>query len=214
MKYLKKISFLMIMMAVMAVVSKSALAAPYFPTKCNIYKYNNIFSYYWVMDGVNSTSDITKLKTTTPGIADISVKTVDGSVVIDVAPKKAGRTKVAFSAKADGTTTKYTCTFTIKTKVNPFKSLKVGAVDFTKKFGKTSSCSQSLKKTMNGQKIKVSLKKGWKIKTITAWKSNDLTEPYKTVKNGKKVTLYKNTILQFELTDPDGTQAIYYVRYK
>lgn len=214
MKNLKRLSFLVILMVMMAAVSKTAFARPYFPTKCNLYKFSNVHSYYWVMDDVKSKGDITKLKNSSKSIAEVSVKTVDDSVVIDIVPKKAGKTKVSFTAKSDDTTYKYKCSFTVKTNVNPFKSLKVGKTVFTKKFGKTNYCNQKIGKTLKGQQVKVSIKKGWKLQSITAWTSDDLEDPYKKIKNGNKVTLYTDSILQFELFDPDGTQVIYYIYYK
>lgn len=214
MKSLKRITFLAIVMVMMAVVSKTALAAPYFPKKCNLYKYDNIHSYYWEMDGVKSTGDITKLKNVTRSVADVSVKTMDGSVVIDIVPKKAGKTKVSFTAKAGDKTYKYKCTFTVKTKVNPFKSVKVGKSNFTKQFGKSSETTQKISKTLKNQKILISLKNGWRVETITAWRNSNLTKPYKTIKNGGRVNIYNDTILQFELFDSADTQACYCIYYK
>ena len=214
MKYLKRMVFLVMVMVMTAAVSKAAFAAPYFPKKSNMYKFSNIKSYYWEMTGVKSASDISDLKSSAPGVAAATVKTVSGNVVIDIEPKKAGKTIVSFSAKANGVTSKYKCTFTVKKDVKPFKKLKIGSTDYSKSFMSHSDYYVNIKKTLKKQKVDVTLKKGWKIRSITAWKLKDLTAPYKTLKNGKKVNIYKNSVLQFELEDPKGVQVIYYVYYR
>ena len=128
-----------------------------------------------------------------------------GTAYISFFAKKAGTYTVTFDVtKSDGTV-RCTKTITVKTNsyttstVNPVKSIKYAGKDLYNYYPYT---------TKTSGKLKVTLKKGYKLVSIEIGKYNSAGEiVYKKVKNNSKITLSKKRVTKSEYKYTSGSSA-------
>ena len=204
-----------VLIALMLLVMKPGAAKadePYIPKKTTYYLTSEERGYNWYLPGVKSTKSITKLKSSNKKVATVGTIKIDGTVYVQVIPKKTGKTTVSFTAKVNGKKKNYKCVATVKKYVNPFSSIKVGSTSFTKKLNTRDFTYIKLKETKKNQKVSFKLKKGWKLDWAGYYKSSDFSD-FKTVKNGTKITLKKNRALGFSLINKDESRMYVVICY-
>lgn len=138
----------------------------------------------WIWD---SKGKITQLKSSDKKVAIAKKGKTDLYPCIEITPKSAGTTKISF--KCGGK--KCTSTVYVTDYENPFKSIKIGKKDFTTKFDKSNEYVYKQKHSMTG-KLKIKLKKDWKIKTMYTEYIGDEGTQGDIVKNNKNVSLRTN----------------------
>lgn len=159
----------------------------YYPSKKS-------YNYYDIENMKNVTIDMATVKISKPEVVDFIKKKWDseGDTYYTVRVKKAGKATITFKAKepnaGDETYVAKKITINSIKYLNVVKTFKIGKKNFKTKFKKEGYYWQ--KKKISG-KLNVKVKKGWKIKGM--WYGNYSTGKEKKVKNGKKITLKKNT---------------------
>ena len=168
---------------------------PYIPEKMIVVMTPNLVSHNINLGGVAKTSDVTKLKSSNKSVVKLSKFVYEGTVYVSVKPNKPGKATVTFDYKYKGKT----CHAKVKVKVykyfNAIKSLKIGSKNYASKFKKDNYAY--LKKKLTG-KLKIKAKAGYKILDIYSYNRKDGSN-FKTLKNGKKVTIKKGYALCIDL---------------
>lgn len=164
------------------------------PWEVTYYPNKKSFNYFYVVSTNDVTIDMATVSVSNPAVAELIKKKMDSEsetyYVIHV--KKAGKATITVKAKepnaGDETyVTKKIPIHCVKY-VNAIKSFKIGKKEYKKKFKKVDYFWQQ--KKVAG-KLNIKVKKGWKIKKI--WFYNYADNTQKKIKNGKKITLKKNT---------------------
>lgn len=131
---------------------------------------------------IYSKGKITQLKSSDKKVATVKKEKSSFYSCIEITPKSADTTKISF--KYGGK--KYTSTVYVTDYENPFKSIKVGKKDLTKKFDKSNEYVYKQKHNMSG-KLKIKLKKDWKVKSMYLGYPDD--KGGQVVKNNKNISL-------------------------
>ena len=152
------------------------------------------------------------IKSSKPKVAEASKNPDNPCAILDIIPKKPGKTKITFDLKYKKKTYHYKCVVTVKKYENPFKSLKIGTKDLKKTLD-APGLSQALnihvplKKTLKNKKFTFKLKKGWSFEEGIL---NNLTE-WVSVAKGDKITVKKGFELDILLSHTSGhKQWIYF----
>ena len=88
--------------------------------------------------------------------------------------------------------------YTVRQYTNPVSSLKIGGKEYKKKYNKNTGFPLKAKNISN-KKVKIKLKKGWKLKSVVRYTpKGDRYQPVK-LKNGFKKKLKKRDLIYFNL---------------
>lgn len=167
-------------------------------------KYLKKYGFDNYTDDVQSAADVKDLKSSNTDVLTVSVRNTSkelddvmadySKVLISLRFKKAGTAVLSYNYKdADGKTIEVKETFKVKKWVNPVKSLKIGSKEYKTKFKKDSGATIK-KKLINNKKIKIKLKKGYKLEQIWTYTNKGAT---KTHKNGFKMKFKKGYMVEF-----------------
>lgn len=122
---------------------------------------------------------ITKLKNSNPSVAKVSVTE---KKYLLVTPQKAGAAKLSFYFAGKKLSTQ----IIVQKWENPCKEFRIGNKDYAKRFTKSEQFNHEQQKKDITAKIKITPKKGWKLRKIERIASN---APTKKIKNNAKVKL-------------------------
>ena len=163
----------------------------YIPKEETIVKAPNLFSQNIHLDGVKKKSDVTKVKSTNKSVLKAEVFDNNGTIYVGLQPKKDGKATVTFNYKLKGKTHSAKIKVKVVKYVNALKSLKIGSKEYASQFNKAEDIFQD--KKLSG-KLNVKVKSGYSIVGINSYSSNGGVG-FKTLKNGKKVTIKKGHVL-------------------
>ena len=178
---------------------------PYIPDKMTVYLTTPAMSRNWMLSGVKSKKDVTKLKSSNKTVAVLDTFEFNGTVYAGVTAKKAGKTTVSFTAKVNGKKKNYKCLITVKKYSLPFSTLKVGKTDAVKLLKNSYRASIPLKKALKNQKFTYKLKKGWTIRWMQYYNTGDGSGSI-ALKNGKQITVKSGKQIQINLVYKDGSE--------
>ena len=206
---------LMVLLTAVVLLPGTAMAedTPLIPSETTMYKMTPALSQNWVMRGVKSEKGITKLKSSNPKVAAVSVFENNGTVFVGITALKTGKTVISFTAKVNGKKKRYKSAVTVKKYRLPFSVLKLGSVDLTKKLAKTIFTEITLSKSLKKQKFTYKLKKGWSIEGMGYYNSTDGGDNI-VLENGKKITLKAGRQMQINLRYKDGSQMCFLIRFR
>ena len=172
---------------------------------------------FYLDESVQSAADVKDLKSSNTKVATVSVRNTTKALdeenadyskaVISIRFKKAGTATISYNYKmASGETIYVKDTFKAKKWVNPVKSLKIGSKEYKNKFKKDSGATIK-KKSISKKKIKIKLKKGYKLAQIWTYsKGNPRTR-----KNGFKQKFYKGDMIEFMVKKGKNIFSVYFV---
>ena len=205
-KQIAKWTFLTLFLSTVLLLPSIARAdgEPYVPKTETLYVTDGTISNNWMLTGVKSVKDVTKLKSSSKKTATVSTFDYSGTVYVGVTAKKPGKTTVSFTAKVNGKKKNYKCVVTVKKYALPFSSFKIGKIDAAKQLKTTYSAGIPLKKALKKQKVSFKLKKGWTIRSMEYYNSTD-GSGMTSLKNGKKITVMSGKQIQINLEYKDGS---------
>ena len=154
-------------------------------TKETVYLDKNTKKYGWeyALDKPKDASEILNLKSSNTKVLTVRKRNAsikeDGedavkffNTVIEVKFKKPGKSKITYSYKNEnGETVNVKKQLIVKKWVNPVSSLKIGSKQFKTKFNKNTAATIK-KSQISNKKIKIKLKKGYKIKEVWTFSNN------------------------------------------
>lgn len=183
-----------------------AASKPFFPEKLTYMTGTGRHGY---QIGDNKNIKVSGLKSSNKAVVTVSQSKEGGNaIVIWFEPKKAGTSKISFSAKTGGKTYKYKTTIKVIPYSKPVSSLKLAGKDYTSKITKTNSAFGLSKKTTGALSVKPA--GGWKFESISTYnpKNGGSYKEYKKIPS--KITVSKNCQLQVNMrnTKYDFTQSI------
>ena len=166
-------------------------------------KYLKKYGFDNYADDIQSAADVKDLKSSNTDVLTVSVRNTSkeldaemadfSKVLISLRFKKAGTAVLSYNYKdLNGNTVNVKDTFKVKKWVNPVKSLKIGSKEYKNKFKKDSTATIK-KKLIRNKKIKIKLKKGYKLAQIWTYTSKGKA---KTHKNGFKMKFNKEDRLE------------------
>lgn len=116
------------------------------------------------IDGLEKGDVIKNAKSSNPSVAAVQVHKQKKNYSLLVSTKKAGTTKITFTIQRGKKSWNYAVKYTCFKYSNPFKMLKVGTSDLTKKFAKNRFFAGNGANYTGA--VQVQLKSGWKLKSI------------------------------------------------
>ena len=112
--------------------------------------------------------------------------------------KKPGKATIKYSYNWGNGVSTTIIHYTVRKYTNPVSSLKIGGKEYKKKYNKNTGFPLKAKKISN-KKVKIKLKKGWKLKSVVRYTlKGDSYQPVK-LKNGFKKKLKKRDLIYFNL---------------
>ena len=146
-------------------------------------KYTQKYEWTFDLDDPKDASEVLNLKSSNTKVLTVKKRNTsvekDGedvpkffNVVLEVKFKKPGKANITYSYKNEnGETVNVKKKLTVKKWVNPVSSLKIGSKQFKTKFNKNSEATIK-KSQISNKKIKIKLKKGYKLKEVWTFSNN------------------------------------------
>ena len=154
-------------------------------------------------------SGISKVKSSNKKVGTVVTKKAEyGDTANDISVylklKKTGKTTVTYKVKENGKTKSYKTKLVVYKYKNPFKTLKVGKVNYKSDF---KGCDYSTRESSKG-KITVKVKKGWKVKGIYARSAGS---KWKKLKKNATVDIAKKHSVMISLKNKKGFIMNFYL---
>ncbi len=184
MKIKKRITFLLMVAVFTLLASMNASAKTHRETKgVPFWSWNE----YHVYSG--PASGISKVKSSNKKVAAVATRKGGTGVEVYLKLKKPGTTNLSYNLKKKGKTVTYKIKLNIYK--NPFKTLKVGNTNYKSQFS-----NGDYSTLMKGRgKVKIKLRKGWKVKSIKVQEGGK----WRKLKKGEKVDIENKHSLRITL---------------
>ncbi len=166
--------------------------------------------------GASSVDDIYDIKCSDPKVVSVKVRQatekLDGEaakyykICVEQKILGPGKATVTFKNKANETLSELTNKFEVYKYVSIIKSLKIGKTEYKKLFEKK-VLNKIPKKKINSKKVKLTLKKGYKLKSISFWKNGKEVN----LKNGFKKKFKKGDAIRFAAIDKKGVERTFVI---
>lgn len=198
MKIKNRVTFLLMAVVFTLLISMSASAKTHRETKgVPFWSWQREYHVY-----SGPASGISKVRSSNKKVAVVATRKGGTGVDVYLKLKKPGTTNLSYKLKKNGKTVTY------KTKLNiyknPFKTLKVGKANYKSQFN-----NGDYSTLMEGQgKVKIKVKKGWKVKSIKVQSGGK----WRKLKKGEKVDIENKHSLKITLKNTkDRFTAEYWI---